>query len=308
MSSLFCDLHVHSSLSDGCEPPDQVAHTARSRGISVIALSDHNCLNADLARQLSHRYGITVLPACEFTAMTRLRQDSRDREVHVIGLFLQETDDIRRVLQINQPDRRPYVMAYLMGLNALGVDLSGDGSHDLDLAYDRLLAENADSHYIGRQHIARRMVALGYAADLDEAYHKYIGRYPGEEQRVAVRSEDYLRYASLEEVLAAIRSCPGAVSVLCHPYYRLEQPEQQVEELVRRFQALGGDAMEVFYGSGRKAYTPQQRARLIQLSLACRLLPSAGSDHHGDDTPMVRGAPFIYRKLLQRHDELLLEG
>ncbi len=306
---LWWDGHVHSTRSDGRNRPDQVAQLAKALGLGAVALSDHNCLDTALARDLSARYGIAVLSACEFSAAVRLRGDSRDREVHVIGLFLEETDDIRQVLRTNQQDRRRYVMAYLEALDRLGLDMSGDGSHDPELAYDRLRAENQDSGHLGRAAIAWRMVELGYAASTEEAFRKYLGRNAGDERRIDLRAEEFLHYASLEEVLAAIRSCPGALSVLCHPYLGLD-PEQpgSLEELVRRFAALGGDAMEVFYGTGSRAYTPGRQARLLELCQAHRLLPSAGSDHHGDDTPMLRGDPRLYRALCRRHEELLREG
>ena len=40
--SLFCDLHNHSTFSDGTDTPTALVALAEERGLGAIALTDHN--------------------------------------------------------------------------------------------------------------------------------------------------------------------------------------------------------------------------------------------------------------------------
>ena len=40
----FADLHIHSSNSDGVYPPLELAAMAKTAGITVLALTDHDTL------------------------------------------------------------------------------------------------------------------------------------------------------------------------------------------------------------------------------------------------------------------------
>ena len=37
------DLHLHTTNSDGMESPDEVIGKAQADGLSLIAITDHNC-------------------------------------------------------------------------------------------------------------------------------------------------------------------------------------------------------------------------------------------------------------------------
>ena len=300
---VFGDFHTHSNLSDGKESPLELAAAAKRAGLSILALTDHNRLDVELAERLSRESGIVVIPACEFSASITLPGQSRPTEVHVIGLWLQETVEIRQVLQQNQLNRKPYVMAWLSALDRFGIDLSPAADHDLEQSYQQLVCENESSTYLGRAAIANRMVELGIAGSTWEAFHEWLGREPGDRKRIQICSEDYMNYTPLCEVVKAIHSCPGALTVLCHPFYHI--PAEQVERLIREYAQLGGDAMEVYYGSGENAYSAERQAYLLELAEKYRLLSSAGSDRHDPLRPFRKGTPEVVHHMLRRHLHLL---
>jgi predicted metal-dependent phosphoesterase TrpH len=76
------DLHVHTRFSDGEDSPAEVVEQARARGISVIAVTDHDCIDgAHIA--VSHAAavpGVDVIVGEEIST----------RDGHVLGLFLEE--------------------------------------------------------------------------------------------------------------------------------------------------------------------------------------------------------------------------
>ncbi len=70
-------LHVHSTNSDGSDPPQEVIADHRRRGFDFVALTDHRVVpsSADVAEQ----EGIVVLPGCEYRGQA-------DSELGVVGL------------------------------------------------------------------------------------------------------------------------------------------------------------------------------------------------------------------------------
>ena len=84
---LAYDLHIHSCLSpcgDMDMTPNNIAGMAYIKGLSIIALTDHNtCRNAPALIRAAEQYGLTVLPGMELTT---------EEEAHVLCLFSGEED------------------------------------------------------------------------------------------------------------------------------------------------------------------------------------------------------------------------
>lgn len=76
------DLHVHSVLSpcgDLEMSPARIVSLAKSRGLDIIGITDHNTtLQCKMIWEIGCRHGLSVIPGCEIT--------SRE-EVHCLGLF-----------------------------------------------------------------------------------------------------------------------------------------------------------------------------------------------------------------------------
>ena len=77
------DLHLHTNLGDGTASPKRVVSEAKRRGLSVIAVTDHDHMEgAKYVQELIDRgegEGIEMIWGCEVTA----------REGHFLGLFMQ---------------------------------------------------------------------------------------------------------------------------------------------------------------------------------------------------------------------------
>src|SRR5215218_5004352 len=61
------DLHTHSSVSDGTESPAELLSTARTAGLDVIALTDHDTTAGWSAAEAARPPGLTVVPGMEFS-------------------------------------------------------------------------------------------------------------------------------------------------------------------------------------------------------------------------------------------------
>lgn len=261
MHDTFIDLHTHTNRSDGRLTPRQLVSAARAAGIRILAITDHNVLQDDLDDLRKEFPDMQLIDGCEISC----RESWVPTEIHVVGLdFDPEHKAIRRILRNNQLDRSPRIEAILQRLNReCGLEMG---------TYEDLRAEHPETEFLGRNHIARKMVRLGYVRSVDEAFDIYIGEFG---QRLAF-VEKNLEYISLEEAVGAILEA-GGIAVLAHPlYYRL--PEPVLERLVAKFSALGGQAMEVYYAG----YDEEQQVYLAVMAERNGLQPSAGSDYHGN--------------------------
>lgn len=76
------DLHVHTHHSDGEDSPTEVIEQARLRGIGVVAVTDHDCIEGALvaAAHAAAAPGVEVIVGEEVSSS----------HGHVLGLFLKE--------------------------------------------------------------------------------------------------------------------------------------------------------------------------------------------------------------------------
>lgn len=276
MFTPYVDFHIHTDLSDGVFTPQQVINQARDAGIRVMAITDHNSTQ-DLTLLRQANPDMQLLQGAEISCMYTA-PSGKEFELHVVGLgFDPNNEKIRAVLKQNQPDRRPYIEAILARLRENGIFVG---------SYDSIRKDFPDTKHLGRMHVAKTMVKLGYVASVDEAFDLYIGAFG--ERRAFV--PNMLRYVSLEEAVSAILAA-GGIPILCHLYY-YPMDDAEREQLVKYFKLLAGDraAMEVFYGK----YPAEQRLQLLNWARKYGLMPSAGSDYHGQETWETLEKRFSY--------------
>jgi 3',5'-nucleoside bisphosphate phosphatase len=62
------DLHTHSTVSDGSDPPERIPELAALVGCSAVALTDHDSLaGLPAARQRAEELGVDLIPGCEIS-------------------------------------------------------------------------------------------------------------------------------------------------------------------------------------------------------------------------------------------------
>ena len=123
----------------------------------------------------------------------------------------------------------------------------------------------------GRPHLARALILAGHAVSNDDAFDRFLGR----EHPWYVPSTKW----EATDVLKTIREA-GGVSSLAHAVWY-----KDADPLVRALAAAGLDAIEVFHPD----HGPELEARFGALGRELDLLVTAGSDFHG--TPEGRKNP-----------------
>jgi predicted metal-dependent phosphoesterase TrpH len=242
------DLHTHSTASDGLLAPAELVAEAARRGLRALALTDHDTVGGlEEAVAAGQRVGVEVVPGVE------LGTDARPHEVHLLGYFVDPASPALLAALAGQvAHRRERAARIVERLNDLGIGVT----------FDEVLAL-AGSGSIGRPHLARALIAHGAAADVPDAFDRYLaGGRPAYVRRQAL---------SPEEAIALVRAA-GGVPVLAHPL-TTGDPEATVVRLV----PIGLGGIEVFYGE----YGAATRADLLALADRHGLIATGGSDFHG---------------------------
>lgn len=251
----YCDLHTHSHFSDGTRSPRQLLDMAQVLGLSAIALCDHNTVKGlpeFLAAAADRK--VEAVPGCEFST------EYDHIELHILGLFLPESSFCAVTAQMDDFLRRKE-----QSNRDLITALARAG---FPLDYDAIASSAAGK--INRAHIAAALLEHGWVPSRQAAFDTLLS----EEQGYYTPPR---RMGSLEAI-RFIRSL-GAVPVLAHPLLNLTAAE--LRGFLSPAKEAGLRGMEVRYPH----YTAEQIALSAALSREFDLLPSGGSDYHGDNKP-----------------------
>lgn len=254
-ATLNCDLHSHSTASDGVLPPREIVARAAANGVEVLALTDHDEVSGlDEAREAAARAGITLVPGVEISVSWG------GITVHVVGLGIDPAHDaIDAGLRHVRSSRTRRAERIADGLAAAGIEGALEG------AYRH--AENPQ--LIGRAHFARFLVEAGVARDVRSVFHRYlVSGKPGYAPH---------EWAELSAAVGWIRASGGR-AVVAHPgRYKLSRAE--LRTMLEEFKAAGGEGIEVVTGS----HTPSQYLEFAQLARELGFMASRGSDFHGPE-------------------------
>ena len=253
----MCDLHTHSTASDGSLTPTELVRAAEKAGLDAIALCDHNTVSG-LREFLNAAEGSSVeaIPGCEFSS------DYMGIDLHIIGLFIPEDqyDHIHAMLAQTQADKEQSNLDLVS-------KLAKDG-YVIDYAAMRTKAGNG---FINRANIAQELVKEGYVPSVRDAFS----------QLLSVKGKYYTPPKRLDsfEVIDFIKSI-GAVAVLAHPFLNLKE-EGQLRAFLDEAVKHGLDAMETIY----TAYSEETTALAKKIAAEYSLKESGGSDFHGSAKP-----------------------
>lgn len=243
------DLHCHTKMSDGSLGIEELILLAKRRGLSTIAVTDHDTTaGATRAVVIGKRQEIRVLHGVEFSTLDK----QRGKKAHLLCYLSDHPDRLEGICRRTSENRR-----------AAAAEIMRKVMRYYPLIPDLVLKCAAGSTSIFKQHVLHALMTTGYADSLfGSVYDKLFG-----EDGVAKVAIDY---PDIREVLAAIHEA-GGIAVLAHPY--VYDSEDMLEELI----ALGLDGVEAWHPS----HTEEQTAALLQLAHTHGLVTTGGSDFHG---------------------------
>jgi hypothetical protein len=245
------DLHAHTLASDGKYSPADLVGLAAQKGLSLLAITDHDTVSGVLPALEAGK----AFPELKIIPGVEISSHAPGSEVHVLGYFINTADgELLEQLAALGDSRQARARAMVDKLRELG----------LDITLERVQAIAGDGS-IGRPHIAQALMEKGYVSSFQEVFDKYIGQGgPAYVDRIKLTPD--------EAVELIIRS--GGLPVLAHPSYI-----NDLETVVSRLAAKGLAGLEVHY----KDYTEQTRRDMSGLASKYKLMATGGSDFHGID-------------------------
>lgn len=250
------DFHTHTNASDGRLRPAELVDLAASRGLKVLAITDHDSTEGLAeAEEAAKRYpDLLLVPGIEMST------DIPGDEVHILGFFLDyHNAEYQKTLTNLRRARWDRGRLMVEKLATLGKEISWERVQEL-----------AGDGAVGRPHVAQAMVEKGIVGSFQEAFDRYIGRNgPAYVERVKLTPT---------EAVKMMRRV-NALTVLAHP-----ATLRNLDDLIGTLKGAGLIGMEVYY----QDYDPALRNRLAAKADQHGLYKLGGSDYHALETPRER--------------------
>ena len=248
---IICDLHIHSTASDGKYSPKDVVKKAYDRGVKYLALTDHDTLSGiDEAKSEAQNLDIYFIPGLE------LSTTYKGETIHILGYF--KGDDYKN----------PDLHKFLDDLKSKRIERAHEivrrlkKFNDIEIDVNDVLKNGKDT--IARPHIAKAIIDAGYNYSKEYIFDNFIGD----------NCPAYVPANKLdtEEGIKLLRKY-NALVILAHPV------------LLKKLHVLhlDFDGIEGIYGLN----TPKETENFLKIVDKKNILTSCGSDSHGheeDDT------------------------
>jgi 3',5'-nucleoside bisphosphate phosphatase len=251
------DLHLHTLASDGRSTPSELVDLAAAAGLTAMAVTDHDT-TASVAdvRQFAEARGIEAVSGIEITAVLN------SRDVHMLGYFFDPRHPTLMAFLVEQrKERIDRVEAIVERLAELKMPLNFKAQIEV--------ARRPTGVSLARPHVARAMVAAGYAKTVQAAFDLWLAEgQPAFIERVGPSPAD----------VAAIVHAAGGLLSMAHP------GRTRIDEEIPGMVDAGLDALEVFHSDHDAELVARYQAMAAELGL----LMTGGTDFHADPASPLR--------------------
>jgi predicted metal-dependent phosphoesterase TrpH len=270
------DLHTHTNRSDGSTDAADLVRLAVQEGIEALAIADHDTLAGyDAALPIAAEIGLELVCSVELSTRPNEERSSGKRQpsVHLLGYWLLSppSSEFRCWLQSQQESRRRRNLELVAKLEHLGVPVSLNE------------AEIYGRNQVGRPHFARVLCDKGYVSNIQEAFDLYLA----DEAKASVERDEPTLEAGIQRITES-----GGIASLAHPV-RLPQRGPELARLLERLMEVGLQGIEVYHSEHSSADT----AEYSQLASRFELIPTGGTDFHGENKPRIRLGTGIDRNI-----------
>lgn len=269
---MICDLHCHTTMSDGSLGIEDVILQAKRMNIDFLSITDHDTLSSfSRAKILGERYGVKMIQGVEMSAWDK----ERNRKVHII------------CYAPKKPDR-------LEGLCLKSCEIRKSCSKEMiekvmqlyPITPESVLKHCTGSKSIYKSHIMRALIECGYAL---EFYGELDKKLFSVDNGICLVEREY---PEVRFVLELIHSARG-VAVMAHPalYDSIDLLKELSEEKKL-------DGVEVYHYSA----DDNQRKELLDIAQKYDLIVTGGSDFHGlyNAVPSYLGSNTTSKENLDR--------
>ncbi len=256
------DLHSHTKYSDGSLSAQALIELAIEWGITHLAITDHDTVQAHL--QLTENNNIYATEKIKIIKGIELSSQWNNMGVHVVGLNIDIHSTAITAAVKHQTQLR------IERVKTIAKKLLQRGFPDITQGAMILAGDGQ----VGRPHIAQHMVDEGLVSSVGQAFNKYLGAGKvGDISSV---------WPDLECVVEWINAA-GGVAVLAHPS-RYKMTRTKRRRLMADFSDAGGQAIEVCAGNQVPGVAEEMAAVCDEFGFHA----SVGSDFHNPDYKWVK--------------------
>lgn len=236
------DMHNHSIYSDGILAPLELAHYGVSKGLDIIAITDHDSLKA-FENELEN-LPISIIKGVELSTYYN------NENIHLLGYFIdnESRTEIEETIEYYELKRKERIHRVIEKLKIY---------YELELTYEEI--EKYADGAIGRVHVAKALEEK-YKVPFSEVFDKYIGN-----NQLAYVPTENLDFQDAIELLHK----NNAIAILAHPTYI---KKNSIAELI----LMGLDGLEVYHPNN----SLEEQIYYSELAKKYNLLITGGSDFH----------------------------
>ncbi len=245
------DLHCHTRLSDGSLGIEEIITFALKKGLSTIAITDHDCLAGTVrSKVIGARHGLQVIPGVEFSSTC----EEIGKNLHIL-CYLPDSPDMLEGLCKRNSQSRKRASHFMMLQTAKRFNIPTE-----------FIAKCATgSTNLFKKHIMQSLIECGYADSFNGELYNELFTKESENNILIVP-----KYESTKSVIDSIHEA-GGIAVLAHPYR--SGCEDSIDLLIK----MGIDGIEINHPSANE----EQKANLRKIASKAKLLVTGGSDFHG---------------------------
>lgn len=248
---MLADLHTHSIYSDGLHSPDEICRLAKSRGLFLLSITDHDTLaGEEVKRAAAKRHGLAYVTGWEISAYLG------EQKMHTLGYGCERGDAYLAFMEERKKGAKLRAADSVEKLQALGIPVT------MEEVYMQLSSPDLPIHTM---HVARAVAGhLGISAS--DVYMHYLG--------YGKPANSMLGRPTPKEAIDCIHACGGIASV-AHPG-RIFMDFEEKEQTIRKMKEWGVDGIEAVYTS----HTKEETEYFLGLAKELDLLVTGGSDTH----------------------------
>ncbi len=251
MNHSSIDLHCHSLASDGSLSPTELVQRAAEKGVKLLSLTDHDTVAGQQeAFSAAQAQGINMVAGIELSCVWG------NFTIHILAYNYDLSAGLMQKIEARQLASRQQRAVLI------AEKLAKKGFPNL---FEAALALS-QSGIPGRPHFAQAMIDMGYVADHNEAFKKYLGAGKVGDVRSL--------WPDLQEMVSSIVAANGC-AVVAHPR-KYNMTLTKLRSMLLDFKAQGGEGIEVVT-SGQKQ---GEVGMLSDLCQRMELKGSVGSDFH----------------------------
>ena len=258
---MFIDLHIHSTVSDGTDTPEEIVEKISCKdGVKIFALTDHDTISG--IEKLPAKFPDTILfiNGVEFSCKI-----ADGDKCHILAYFFDATNEAFQQLLSKGNELRKIQLALRLKYLSKKYNITFSESD---------IAEICQSTVVGKPHIVN-FVSDKFGLDKENLYKDLHRCYVGDARQDAAT------------VINAIKES-GGISVWAHPLGGEGEPllsNKAFQSRLHELCNLGIQGLECYYSR----YTNEQENFLAQSAWKNNLLISGGSDYHGTNKTIALG-------------------